>query len=208
MRQPDTPAPQPGERRRPRSDRRRNRARLLAAARHAFDELGPDAPLDEIARRAGVGNATLYRHFPTRGELIVAVYAEEIGALRALGRELLDAPSPDDALFTWLRRFVTHVAAKRDLALAITDDHDGRRSALYDDWHRAMHQAASALLARAQRADTVRADVDPTDLLALANAIALTRPDAGQVERLLRILRHGTTPGPGPDPAVPPRDQR
>src|SRR5690242_8753984 len=106
--------------RRPRrADAQRNYERLLATAREVFDEHGADAPLDEIARRAGIGNATMYRHFPTRRELIIAVYADEVDALCAQGQALLEKEQPGDALFTWLRSFIAHVATKRDLALAI-----------------------------------------------------------------------------------------
>jgi AcrR family transcriptional regulator len=86
----------------PRADAARNAARLLAAARDVFAEQGAEAALDDIARRAGVGNATLYRHFPTRGDLLVAVYAEEVEALVAQGETL--------PLFEWLDAFVVHVA--------------------------------------------------------------------------------------------------
>ena len=108
-----------------RADARRNYERVLAAAKEVFGELGVTAPLDEIARRAGVGNATMYRHFPTRRELVIAVYADEVTALCELGRSLAADPSPGDALFRWLRAFITHVATKRELPLAIPDDDRG-----------------------------------------------------------------------------------
>lgn len=186
-----TPSRSAPEGRRPRVDGQRNRALLLAAAQDVFGRLGPDAPFDEVARQAGVGNATLYRHFPTRGDLIVAVYAEEVAELCRYGDELGGAPDPAAALFDWLRAFVSHVADKRGLALAIADDHEGTRSTLYDEWHRAMLRTASALLERAQKAGAVRAGIDPADLLVLANGIALSRPDADQAGRLLGVLRHG-----------------
>jgi AcrR family transcriptional regulator len=97
-----------------------------------FSDHGADAPLDDIARRAGIGNATMYRHFPTRRELIVAVYADEVAALCAQGEAMLAEESPGDALFGWLRAFIAHVAARRELALAIPDDEGGQRSALFD----------------------------------------------------------------------------
>ena len=113
-----------------RADALRNYERVLAAAKEVFGELGVTAPLDEIARRAGVGNATMYRHFPSRRELVIAVYAGEVTALGELGRSLLSDSPPADALFTWLRAFISHVATKRDLPLAIPDDTAGQRSAL------------------------------------------------------------------------------
>jgi AcrR family transcriptional regulator len=108
-----------------RADARRNYERVLAAAKELFGELGVTAPLDEIARRAGVGNATMYRHFPTRRELVIAVYAGEVSTLCELGQSiaLLADSSPVDALFRWLRAFIIHVATKRELP---PDDTAGR----------------------------------------------------------------------------------
>jgi AcrR family transcriptional regulator len=179
------------------ADARRNRARLLAAAAEVFSERGPDAPLDDIARRAGIGNATMYRHFPTRRELIIAVFADEVAALCAQGDALLEDEPPADALFAWLRAFVAHVATKRELATAIPNDGGGQRSALFDQWHDAMRATASALLSRAQSAGEVSADVDASDLLALANGIAVAGAGADQADRCLELLRHGTAPPPG-----------
>jgi AcrR family transcriptional regulator len=187
--------PSPRPRRRQRADARRNAEVLLAAAKEVFDERGVDAPLDDIARRAGVGNATMYRHFPTRRELIVAVYAEEVTALCDRGQALLHDPAPGQALFGWLQAFIAHVASKRALALAIPNDPGGQRSALFAGWHTAMHATASALLTRAQRAGAIRADLEVTDLLALATAIALTA-DTRRTDRLLDLLQRGTDPTP------------
>jgi AcrR family transcriptional regulator len=177
-----------------RADARRNRELLLAAAREVFAEHGADAPLDEVARRAGIGNATMYRHFPTRRELLIAVYADEVTALCTQGEALLETEPPADALFTWLRAFVAHVAGKRDLALAIPGDQDGERSALFDGWHAAMHATASGLLARAQSAGEASADLTASDLLTLATGIAVASPDSGQAGRCLAVIRHGTRP--------------
>jgi AcrR family transcriptional regulator len=181
----------PSQRRR-RADAQRNYDLLVAAARDVFRDHGADAPLDDIARRAGVGNATMYRHFPTRRELIIAVYSDEVAELCARSQALLAEDSPGDALFGWLRDFIAHVAAKRELALSITDDRTAQRSALFDGWHHSMHTAASALLTRAQSADAVRADLTAAELLALANGIALTATDATQAERLVLLVRQGT----------------
>jgi AcrR family transcriptional regulator len=188
--------PPPRPRRRRRADARRNAELLLVAARDVFDEHGVDAPLDDIARRAGVGNATMYRHFPTRRELIVAVYAEEVTALCDRGQALLQDPAPGQALFGWLQAFIAHVASKRALALAIPNDPGGQRSALFAGWHTAMHATAAALLTRAQRVGAVRADLEVADLLALATAIALTAADTRRTDRLLDLLRRGTDPTP------------
>ncbi|MFC7381534.1 TetR/AcrR family transcriptional regulator [Sphaerisporangium rhizosphaerae] len=174
-----------------RADAQRNYERLLATAREVFAERGADAPLDEIARRAGIGNATMYRHFPTRSELLIAVYADEVAALCSQGESLLTDASPGDALFEWLGAFLAHVATKRDLALTIPDDQEGQRSELFDRWHTAMRAIASKLLARAQDAAAARADLDPSDLLTLAAGIAAASTGPEQAERCLEVLRHG-----------------
>jgi AcrR family transcriptional regulator len=193
-----SPAPGAGQSRHPlRADAQRNRELLVAAAREVFSERGTDAPLDEIARRAGIGNATMYRNFPDRRELLIAVYADEVAALCAQGEALLGHQPPEDALFAWLRAFIAHVAAKRELALAIPADQGGRRAALFDGWHGAMHSTASRLLARARSAGAVGPDVDAPDLLGLASAIALASADSDQAGRYLAILRRGILPSRG-----------
>jgi len=174
-----------------RADALRNREALLAAARETFAARGVDAPLDEIARRAGIGNATMYRHFPTRQDLIVAVYADEVAALCARGPALLAEHGPGAALFVWLREFVTHVADKRELVQTVTD----RRSALFDEWHDAMGRAGAELLTRAVLAGSVRADVTVVDLLTLATGIAAHGVDSSQYDRLLAMVRHGVAVG-------------
>ncbi|WP_131737441.1 TetR/AcrR family transcriptional regulator [Actinomadura roseirufa] len=172
----------------PRADARRNRELLLAAARAVFGERGPSAPLDEIARRAGVGNATMYRHFPTRRELLIAVYADEVTALTAEGRDLLAKDPAADALFIWIRTFIAHIATKRDLAQAIPE---GERTALFNEWHTTMRSTMSALLTRAQKAGEVRPDVIEADLVTLANGIALAGADPDQIDRLIHLVRQG-----------------
>ncbi|WP_030240539.1 TetR/AcrR family transcriptional regulator [Streptomyces sp. NRRL S-350] len=196
------PGPRSEPQRRRRADAQRNYDLLVAAARDVFHDHGVDAPLDDIARRAGVGNATMYRHFPTRRELIIAVYSEEVAELCARSQSLLAEDLPGDALFDWLQDFIAHVAAKRELALSIPDDRTGQRSALFDGWHHAMHTAASALLTRAQSAGTVRADLNASELLALANGIALTTTDATQAERLVVLVRQGTDTPSTPDDSI------
>jgi AcrR family transcriptional regulator len=175
-----------------RADARRNYERLLAAATEVFGQRGADAPLDEIARRAGIGNATMYRHFPTRSDLLIAVYADEVAALCARGEALLAAGAPGAALFEWLRAFVAHVATKRQLAQTISATEGQPRSELFRQWHESMHETADALVERARRAGAVAAEVTAADLLAMANGIALAAADAPQAERLLDLLRRGT----------------
>ena len=171
-----------------RADARRNHDLLVEAARQVFEEQGVDAPLDEIARRAGVGNATLYRHFPTRSDLVVEVYADEVDALCAAGAARLDDPDPLGALFGWLAEFVAHVSTRRHLPLSLPD---GDRDALFHRWHGAMGDAAAALVERARGAGAVRADVTTADLLALGHGIGLATADPAAAERLLGLVRRG-----------------
>jgi AcrR family transcriptional regulator len=159
-----------------------------------LDEHGPHVPLDEIAKAAEVANATLYRHFPTRADLIVAVYAEEVGALSDLSEQLLNRPDPGQALADWLRAFVQHVVTKRDLALALPDAPGDKRGALFADWHATMRDAAARLLTRAQADGTVRSDLRTDDLLALATGIALTGLPTPRLKKLLELIRHGYSP--------------
>jgi AcrR family transcriptional regulator len=175
-----------------RADAQRNYEQLLAAATEVFGERGADAPLDEVARRAGIGNATMYRHFPTRSDLLIAVYADEVAALCARGGALLEAGAPGAALFEWLRAFVAHVATKRQLAQTISPAEGQPRSELFRQWHESMHETADALVERARRAGALAAGVTAADLLAMANGIALAAADAPQSERLLDLLRRGT----------------
>ncbi|MFI5612791.1 TetR/AcrR family transcriptional regulator [Amycolatopsis sp. NPDC051903] len=172
---------------RQRADARDNRAQLVRAARDVFAEAGTDAPLDRIAKRAGIGNATMYRHFPRRRDLLAAVYAEEVEHLRAEGEALLAHEDPGAALFTWLGSFLDHVRDKRDLALSITDD-PGEREELFRSWHAVMTATATALAARTNLAE----DVEPLDLLVLTTGIALSGADGPRTERLLRVITRGS----------------
>ncbi len=182
----------PDSKRRPRSDAQRNRERLIAAARELVAEVGSEVALDEVARRAGVGNATLYRHFPARAELFAALYTDEVTTLCDYGGQLLAAPSPIEALFAWLDAFVAHVATKRPLALAATEVPDGRRTPMFEEWHAAITATASRLIRRAQPA--LRPDITATDVLALASGAALTT-DPDNARRLVALLRTGLAAG-------------
>ncbi|EXG79975.1 TetR/AcrR family transcriptional regulator [Cryptosporangium arvum] len=180
-----------------RADAARNVGLLVAAARALVTEAGPDVVLDEVARRAGVANATLYRHFPTRGDLLVAVYAGELTALCDAAD--LDHASPGDALFTWLEAYVGHVASQRALAEAAPAE---RRTELFDEWHRRLRETMTQLLERAQRSGEMRADLTPADLVAAAGGIARSSTDADQAHRLLGFFRSGVAtnrdaPAPG-----------
>lgn len=183
----------PGER--PlRADARRNAERLVGAAREVFAERGVDVPLDDIARHAGVGNATLYRRFPTREALLEAVYRDSIERLRARARDLLASPSPAEALTAWLLELVRDGSSSRGLTATL-------KAALHGEgadaaWCRKLvYDAAEQLLARAQQAGAVRPDVTAIQLLKLANGIAFSterEPDADhQAEQLLTLALTG-----------------
>jgi AcrR family transcriptional regulator len=179
-----------------RADARRNYERLLAAANAAFAERGPDASLDDIAQRAGVGIGTLYRHFPTRQALLEAVYRDQIEALRAEAEALLDAPSPREALAAWLRSILAHNVAQRGLKEALMN---GEGSALVAESKAQMRAAGAALLARAQQAGAVRSDLDIADLLRLVYGIALAderAPDGSPklADRCLLVMLDGLRP--------------
>lgn len=174
-----------------RADAVRNVQALIEAASELFAEQGLDVPLDEVARRAGVGNATLYRNFPTRADLIVAVYAEEVAELCAQGAALRELESPDEALFAWLDSFVVHVATKRALALAGTEAGSERRTELFDSWHAAMRKIATDLHKRALEAGAVSPNVSVDELLALTYAAAIAGTGPEHARKLLRMMRYG-----------------
>jgi AcrR family transcriptional regulator len=187
-----TSEPPPHKRARaPRSDAIRNTERLLTAARELFEQRGAHVTMDEIAQRAGVGNATLYRRFPSRSDVLVAVYSDEVAALCREGQELLEAAAPADALFIWLDGFVAHVADKRALAVVATRGSDDRRNELFRSWHSSMITTADQLLKRAQEAATVRQDLTADEILALANSVVLASSDRRQARFLMGVIRKG-----------------
>lgn len=185
----DTLAP---SRRRRRADASHNDECLLTAAAAAFTEHGPNASLDDIARRAGVGIGTLYRHFPTRQALVEAVYRSNIDALSAEAEGQLGARDPDDALAAWLRSVLVHNLKQRCLKEALMNDY---ASEVHASCKPRMLAAGAALLARAQRAGAVRPDLAISELLRLVYGIALATekaPDsAGEAERLLEVVLDG-----------------
>lgn len=176
-----------------RADARRNHERLLCAARETFDAQGVDACLDEIARRAGVGIGTLYRHFPTRRAMLEAMLHDGIEELCLFADRLLDAPDPADALAAWLRAVVAHAAASRGLAAELlrTTSEPGAPPAAKCEEMRAM---GGRLLARAQASGDIRDDIDASDLFTLVNGIAWAT-DQGVAERaagrLLDVMLDG-----------------
>jgi len=178
-----------------RADARRNYEQLIEQARRAFAESGVDASLDEIARRAGVASGTLYRHFPTRLDLIEAVLAGQLAELAALGRGLLTAEDEFEALATWLRATLTHALTYRGLSAAVMNSALDHENGLVSTWHAELFEVGAALLARARAAGTVTAEADEVDVLKLVGAIAWAAQDtpdsAAQASRLLALLVNG-----------------
>jgi AcrR family transcriptional regulator len=182
-----------------RADARRNYEALLAAADELFTAYGPNVSLDEIARRAGVGNATLYRHFPDRRDLLVAVCVGEVEALCKRGEQLETDPDARRALTRWLRAYIDHVSAKHGLAAAFAT---GRRedSELVAACQRAVEAIGTSLLQRAKDGGAVRIDVNLPDVITLVNAIAMATEtsDDHDADRLLAIVLAGIAqPGRG-----------
>jgi AcrR family transcriptional regulator len=175
-----------------RADARRNYERLVEQARIAFAEHGADASLDEIARRAGVASGTLYRHFPTRLDLIETVLAGQLAELVDLGRGLLDAADAFAALATWLRATLTHGLTYRGLSAAVMNSALDRDQSLVSTWHATLFEVGAALLARARQSGAVTADADAADVLKMVGAIAWAAPDnPAQADRLLALVLNG-----------------
>jgi AcrR family transcriptional regulator len=191
---PDPATPPAGPPRRQRADAQRNYERLLSVAREVVDEQGTQASLRDIARRAGVGLGTLYRHFPTRDALLEALLRQGFDRLAAKAEALAGSRSPDEALMEWLRDFTRNSTAYRGLP--------GSMMALLADEHsplhascQAMRDAATRLLKRAQDTGHIRPDVDGTDLFALVNAIGWIAEQAPTLaarrDRLFSLVMDG-----------------
>jgi AcrR family transcriptional regulator len=181
-----------------RADARRNYDRLLAAAAAAFAEHGADdTSLEEIARRAGVGIGTLYRHFPTRQALLEAVYRDQVDAVRARAEDLLASEEPGAALADWLRVLVAFSSTKRSLTSALLASF-GKDSELLSSCSAVICGAAETLLKRAQQAGVVRPDADARDLIRLVHAVNIAAQpagsDPGQSDRLLGLILDGLRP--------------
>jgi AcrR family transcriptional regulator len=173
-----------------RADARRNRQRILDAARAAFAEAGRAVPLDEIAARAGVGAGTVYRHFPTKEALFQTVVAARVEDLVAEGRRLAATGDPGAAFFAFLARIGAEVADKRDTSDAI---------AVPGAVSTSMHDALAVLLQRAQAAGAVRPGITASDLIALLKSLVAAvhnEPDPERPARLLAVLTDGLRPPP------------
>ena len=183
--------------RKPRTDAQRNRERILEVAKEAFTRSGANASLDDIAKEAGVGAGTLYRHFPTRDALIEAVYRTEVGKLAAAERKFAEAMSPIEALRAWMLLFVDYVATKHLIAPAL-NTFVGGASKLYEGSRGQIQGAIDALVKRAIKSGDIRQDLDPYDLLRALIGVSnvATSPDWRQsARRLVDILITGSRPG-------------
>jgi AcrR family transcriptional regulator len=174
--------------RRPRVDAIRNRELVLEAAKAVFSAGGPDASLEAVARRAGVGIGTLYRHFPTREALFEAVYRREVEHLADLAEQLqADDVSPAEALRRWLRSNVEFVATKKGMsaALALAAHSSSELSAYSFD---RLTKAVGALLDRAAAAGEIRADISPEDLLRALVGMCYMHDQPGWQATVLRLV--------------------
>ncbi|SEQ57525.1 transcriptional regulator, TetR family [Streptomyces sp. yr375] len=181
-----------------RADARRNYERLLKAAAEAFAAHGEGASLDDIAKRAGVGSGTLYRHFPTRQALLEAAYLDRIEALAARAGELGGELPPGEALVAWLNELCVGTIQVRGmkslLGSAVTDGGAVAVTACGTS----VKDAAARLVAAAQREGTLRADVEPIDVLRLAHGVAtaseLAKDDGSSIRRYVSLLTEGLRP--------------
>ena len=187
-----------------RADAQRNLDALLEAAKAAFAASGVDAPVRDIATRAGVGIATVYRHFPQRSDLVAAVFRREVDACAAAAPALSREHEPGEALARWLRRYTSFIATKRGLAAALHSG-DAAFDALPGYFRQHLEPALQSLLDAAVSAGQIRDDVEPYPLLrAVGNLSIATGVDEAvhsrrMVDLLIDGLRYGArTPAAGP----------
>ena len=182
-----------------RADAKRNHDLLVAAADAEFAEHGATASLEDIARRAGVGIGTLYRHFPTRDDLIARVLEEGTNAIVARGRALIDKPNPGKQLATWITELVAYVTTYRGLTAALANSYISETGTRLCAGCEVISETGAALLARAQAAGEIRADAEVKEVILSAHAaawIAEQTKDPGAVDRLLGILFDGLAAQP------------
>jgi AcrR family transcriptional regulator len=182
--------------RKPRTDAQRNRESILEAAKEAFTRSGANASLDDIAKEAGVGAGTLYRHFPTRDALIEAVYRTEVEKLAAAERNFAETMAPIDALRAWMLLFIDYIAAKHIIAPAL-NTFVGGASKLYESSRAQIQGAIEALVKRGIKSGDIRKDIEPFDLLRALIGVSnvSSTPDWQQsARRLVDILITGSRP--------------
>jgi AcrR family transcriptional regulator len=186
---------QPAQRK-PRADAQRNRERILEVAKQAFTRSGANASLDDIASEAGVGPGTLYRHFPTREELLQAVYRSEMEKLAAAEQKFAQTMPPVEALRAWLLLFVDSIETKQLIAPAL-NTLIGDPKKVFAASYALMNEAIHALVKRAMKSGDIRKDIEPMDLLRALVGVAYvpSHPDWQQsAKRLVDILVTGSRP--------------
>jgi AcrR family transcriptional regulator len=179
--------------RKPRADSTRNRQLLIVAAKAGFSEVGLNVSLEEIARRAGVGIGTLYRHFPSREAVMEAVYRREVEQLVDAVPHLLEKLPAGEALHQWMHLFVNYIATKRLIAPSLGAA-VARTTAPHATPAELITRAISTLVKAAVRSGDVRKDIDPSDLLRALVGVSYGNPDAGweaSARRLIDILMDG-----------------
>jgi AcrR family transcriptional regulator len=182
--------------RKPRTDALRNRERILEVAKAAFTRQGANASLEEIAKQAGVGTGTLYRHFPTRDALIEGVYRNEVEKLAAAASRFAEKMSPIEALRAWMLLLVDHIAAKHIVAPALNSIVGGP-SRLYEGSRSMIQGAIDELVKRAKRSGDLRRDLDAFDLLRALIGVSHVGSGADwqqSARRLVDILIAGSRP--------------
>jgi AcrR family transcriptional regulator len=176
------------EKRKPRADAIRNRERVLEAAKAVFSQGGPEASLEAVARRAGVGIGTLYRHFPTREDLYEAVYRREVEQLVELAKHLVETKiTPVEALRRWLQAGVEFMATKKGMAAALAMVAHGSSELVAYSLDR-LTWAVGELLQRAAAAGEIRADIDPEDLLRALVGMCYAHDGTGWQAKVLRLV--------------------
>jgi AcrR family transcriptional regulator len=188
--------PKPKTERKPRADAQRNREHLLVVAKRVFTRDGAETNLDDVARQAGVGIGTLYRHFPTRDALIEAVYRAEVEALAKAASRLSQERAPLEALREWMRLFVDYIATK-NLIVPALNSMVGGPSQLYASSGDQMKSAIDTLVGRAVESGDIRRDLEPFDLLRALVGVAhvAASPDwEASAKRLIDILLLGSRP--------------
>jgi AcrR family transcriptional regulator len=180
-----------------RADARRNYEKVLTAAREAFAEGGESTALEEIARRAGVGIGTLYRHFPNRQALLEALYVGEVEEMCRSAAEQLDGSDPWEALNGWFERFIAYIGTKRALAAELQNYLD-QDAPLLQTCRTSLFEAGEPLLTRAQEAGIVRKDVSIGEVIQMVVGIAkMPASDPKQNEHILRVALDGLRYRPG-----------
>jgi AcrR family transcriptional regulator len=175
-----------------RADAARNRARLVATAQTAFHEADDagSVTMEAVAKRAGVGIGTLYRHFPTRLELMEAVYREDVDDLAERAHGLAETESAWDALAEWLRLFIAFAAAKRAIFSELVDA-IGKDSALITHSRAVLNDTVTELLVAAQEDGAARSDVTPADVLSIVGGCSMMHLAEDQAQRVLAVILDG-----------------